>query len=919
VHHWDYPSKGKAKSLLSASEDFRLFTKDLAQGQIITHIADRPLNAFLEAMASGIFSLVPQFYAGTNGAPQSSVPDKSRRYHLLLQPKPWSSTNGAASSALPDVSVLFEKLFRRETFLPEPRVGANMLLVTFANWFVDEIFRTEPNTRGSLHRYSTTIAATPTSSTKENSCAVATPTNRRGGLLLAQLYGTDEYRAMALRSFQNGKMKTGEDGGLPSIIQIRQEYPDFAMICSHDRADQSCNDDPFFYATGHERFNFHPGHLLWTELFLREHNHVAEMLQARNPDWDDQRLFETARTITEHLHSKFIFEEYISMAISSAKDNVILKYDPNRFRKATYDKIAPDISLEFNHLYRFHALVAEQLEFEDDERKVTEVPFHKTLWKPNFYHYRGTSSIARAFYRTRMGSIQAHNTPGYLKNITMQTILDERAQSMRGYNDYREFFTLPRLKSLEDLNAGPQATKALKELYKSIDDVDLFVGAMVEQRYSLDNTFLSEMLAASISSHAFSTLLNQDIVKDAYLYSEEFLTQEGLNHIATTSLSGLLERHFNVTDLPCGTPFITTNVSACPFIEKQTKWRFQNIQGFVGLDFALDDFFEDGFFHAIFTATLFCFLIVFVTFFVVHNMLQKRQAFKYRDMDLHEKFRLVYSVSNIANLTVTAIPYTYLALMFLFGPDVADFAERHSVPLLTFILLHGIYYTIEVCARLLYTDHGWLLLFHHTMWFIMLIIPSMAQSIYFFKLSVLLDVMVTYEVGLFVAILLRRHSSDLELRVRSYVWGGFLFLGTRIIQLVVLISYFAETFPRMNNSAKNRLLYALGVIFSSFLVVLQFYTMTIYHRFYCEDTQAFRDASKEATSSDSGVTDANNPTSEKKRQMESSATGDDVEEDSDSCCERISDQSRKVIDLEDRRTHAAKLDLKVGQDGYIDV
>ena len=32
-------------------------------------------------------------------------------------------------------------------------------------------------------------------------------------------------------------------------------------------------------------------------LFLREHNRLAGMLAAKNPTWDDDRLFETARNI----------------------------------------------------------------------------------------------------------------------------------------------------------------------------------------------------------------------------------------------------------------------------------------------------------------------------------------------------------------------------------------------------------------------------------------------------------------------------------------------------------------------------------------------------------------------------------------------------------------------------------------------
>lgn len=51
------------------------------------------------------------------------------------------------------------------------------------------------------------------------------------------------------------------------------------------------------FAVGHEAFGLVPGLMMYATIWLREHNRVCDILKQQHPDWDDERLFQTARLI----------------------------------------------------------------------------------------------------------------------------------------------------------------------------------------------------------------------------------------------------------------------------------------------------------------------------------------------------------------------------------------------------------------------------------------------------------------------------------------------------------------------------------------------------------------------------------------------------------------------------------------------
>lgn len=132
------------------------FAQDLGNGKVVLDLPDEALEGVVEKLTELYIHTPPRYFAGAKDALSPSVTDALTRYAILLEPG-WD--NGqcmevcqATSTRLPPVEDLWRRLFVREKFKPETAAGANLILVNWANWFLDELFRTEPHTNGTFFR-----------------------------------------------------------------------------------------------------------------------------------------------------------------------------------------------------------------------------------------------------------------------------------------------------------------------------------------------------------------------------------------------------------------------------------------------------------------------------------------------------------------------------------------------------------------------------------------------------------------------------------------------------------------------------------------------------------------------------------------------------------------------------------------------
>ncbi|MEU6795542.1 peroxidase family protein [Nonomuraea wenchangensis] len=403
---------------------------------------------------------------------------------------------------------------RGESMIPCPR--STVLFAYFAQWFTDGFLRGDTN-----------IPRDP----RKNS------SNHH--IDLNQVYGLNEAATAALRTFDGGLLKSQLINGgefPPYLCENGAIKPEFAplSVIRFDRLSGPQRDTLF--ATGSDRGNGQIGFTMLTVLFLREHNRVARLLAGEHPRWDDERLFQTARNILIVLLIKLVVEEYINHITPYHFRFTLDPGLPRRLDRAPWHR-QNWASVEFNLVYRWHSLIPSHLAVGGRELPMAETFFGSALIPgPGLGRLFEDASCQRA------GRIGLFNTDPVLREIDVSSIADSRALDLAPYNSYREHCRFPRVRTFEQISGDRRVSGALRELYRGVDDVDLYVGLFAEEPGS-PAAILPPLLTKIIAIDAFSQALTNPLLAPRIFNAATF-SPAGMRVIAATrTLSDVLHRN----------------------------------------------------------------------------------------------------------------------------------------------------------------------------------------------------------------------------------------------------------------------------------------------------------------------------------------------------------------------------------------
>jgi prostaglandin-endoperoxide synthase 2 len=428
---------------------------------------------------------------------------------------------------LPELSVianLFDSSNHTETLSEK----STLLLTSFAQWFTDGFLMTDSLDRRKTH------------STHH--------------IDLNQLYGSsrkesDSVRLLSENSGKRGKLKytfcekSGETWAPYYFNEKGEVKPEFHSLrpplrlteffeqANLDNKTQNIIKSKIFAFAG-ERANSTPYTSMINTLFLREHNRLAGKIEKANPDWDDERVFQTARNVNIVILIKIVLEEYINH-LSPYHFNFFL--DPSSAWRRPWNK--PNwIPIEFNLLYRWHSMVPQKFDIGGRQYEGSQ-----TLFNNGILCQQGLAKMMEVSSKQKARRLGLNNTPDFLVPVEILSVAQGRENKLASYNDYREAMSFGRATEFNQITGDPVRQELLKQLYSSVDEVEFFVGLFAEDVPT--SSALPPLLGRMVGLDAFSQALTNPLLAEN-IFNPETFSAVGWDEIhSTNSLSQLVHRN----------------------------------------------------------------------------------------------------------------------------------------------------------------------------------------------------------------------------------------------------------------------------------------------------------------------------------------------------------------------------------------
>ncbi|MEH6374256.1 peroxidase family protein [Streptomyces sp. KLMMK] len=365
----------------------------------------------------------------------------------------------------------------------------------------------------------------------------------------SEVYGGDQQTAMSLREPDGGAALRLEDGHLPI-------GPDGIPL------------------TGF-RESWWLGLSAMHTVFAREHNVICEALRREYPHLDQKRVYHTARLIVSALIAKIHTVEWTPAILATETIDISLKtnwqgppknwltelglwlfeaHSLTGIPKTLPDHHAAPYSLteDFVTVYRMHPLIPDDFEIVDHRfgHRIDTLDFNAVQGAAAEPLMRKTG-LANALYSLGIahpGAITLHNFPralqaferdGEVIDLSVVDLVRARRRGVPRYNDFRAGLHKPRIKRFEELTTEPETLARLKDVYRTVDDIDTMIGLFAEnppEGFGFSDT----------AFRIFIVMASRRLQSDRFLtvdFRPEVYTPLGMDWIERNGMTSLLLRH----------------------------------------------------------------------------------------------------------------------------------------------------------------------------------------------------------------------------------------------------------------------------------------------------------------------------------------------------------------------------------------
>lgn len=360
----------------------------------------------------------------------------------------------------------------------------------------------------------------------------------------SMIYGSDQATADSLRTFEGGRLLTSDEG-LPPV-----------------------DEEGYFYA-GDIRANENIELTAMHALFIREHNWWADRIAEQNDSLTDEQIYQQARAIVIAEIQVITYEEFLPALVGRGAIDAYQGYDPS---------VNPSIANEFSTAaFRLgHSLLNDDVEFFDNDGRVAqeEVALSEAFNNPDLLRETGIDSILKYVASSRSQEVDSQivdsvrnflfGQPGTggldLASLNIQR---GRDHGLADYNSVRDAYGLSRVTSVAEISSDPAVQETLLELYGSVDDIDLWVGALAE--HHVEDASAGE-LVHTIVVDQFTRLRDGD----RFWYENVFSERE-VSRLRRTTLADVIERNTAVDNLQENVFFMSARVSGRVTVDNEQR------------------------------------------------------------------------------------------------------------------------------------------------------------------------------------------------------------------------------------------------------------------------------------------------------------------------------------------------------------
>lgn len=372
---------------------------------------------------------------------------------------------------------------------------------------------------------------------------------------LEQIYGRTALEATKLRAMSKGKMYVDPKTGLLPRAANGEEITGF-------------------------NGNWWLGLSVWHNVWVKEHNSIADMLLAKNPTWDDEKIYQVARQINCALNAKIHTVEWTPALLANTQlqtgmhgnwfgvlPQFIQDMLPPGYSNAVItgivggpiDIAGVDFTFteEFVAVYRMHSLLPETLKIMDFKTGVLKREY--TLEQATFngsgkiQDTENFLDILTGMGASVPGALTVNNYPSLLTKLKLPgtdtftdmaviDIIRDRERGIPRYTEFRKLMAMSEITTFEQISTDPTTVTLLKKAYNNkLEDVDLIVGCLAEQPRPENWAFGETAFMVFLVMASRRLYTDRFFTKD---FTPAVYTQDGLDWIKANTMNDILGRNF---------------------------------------------------------------------------------------------------------------------------------------------------------------------------------------------------------------------------------------------------------------------------------------------------------------------------------------------------------------------------------------